>query len=407
MKDYSSSELLKTFNAVNTEFAALQIQKLKPAEKMERYNHFDFSPSTRQQLLKVFGTEKPFKLQALSRADGKVDLEFALDPLDYRDDVIGATVKWAPMNGLSTFDKTFRHAEVSAFMPWVKFEHQDGWNLIMDKLNLQGTQHLNVHDLWLGKVEFNVASVNVQDVSAANLAAINNIKLNVEMSQHGKMADVTYAVSSQSAKFGDTELGPMRFAFRLNNLSEQGFAAMQKSLRNVVTSGMPEKEQDKAVLALITKDGKKVLTTATSLDIEEISVVYHDFKAAIHGKLWLDHAKPGDMLSFDKWKNKLALHVDVEMPMGFAEEVARFFSRRSLQQKLESGQTVSEDAVNQSADVMVTQTVENLRAQKMIRVDNGMLRSSLDYSAGKFRVNGNPINMNLPKFNAGDAKTGK
>ncbi|MFZ6647126.1 DUF945 family protein [Undibacterium sp. TJN25] len=384
----------------------MQAQKLSPAARIDSYNRFDFSPSTRQQLLKIFGKEKPWKLQATRRADGKVDVSLALDSLDYSDPVLGAKIRLAPETGLATFDNTFRQAEVNFGMPWMKLEHQDGWILAMDRLSGQATQHLGNHDLWLGKANFLIESIDVTDASAENITSIRGIEWTSEISQHGKMVDISYAVSSQSAKFGGTELGALRFVFKMNNLNEQALSATKKGIDRQVTSTEPEEKQNAAILALLKKNGIKMLTPTTSLDIDEISVVYHDLKAVVRGKVWLNQAKQSDLLSFDKWKDKLALHFDMEMPMGFAEDVARFFSRRSLQQKLEPGQTVTEDAVNQSANLMVTQMVENLRAQKMIRVDNGVLRSSLDYSAGKFKVNGNPVNFNLPKLNAGGAKAG-
>ncbi|GGC68020.1 DUF945 family protein [Undibacterium terreum] len=394
---YESSELVQAMRAVSAELKALQALNLAPKAKIAKYNSFDFSPATRQKLLKVFGTEKPWKLQAVPRADGKVDVSLAVDALNYTDPVIQGKVQWAALNGVSTYDSTFHHADIKGTLPWFSLEHNDGWTFKAEDISVQSAQDLNAHRLWLGDASFRIASMRVDNAGSSTLAQINDTQVQVGLSQRAQLVDMSYSISTQSVKWEKDELGPTRAAFKMHNLSEKAMAQLQQEVEKQARGKAPVKKQNEAMLALFKKDGLKLLTPATSLDVQEISAVYRGFKAMISGKLFFKDARQSDLTSFAKIKEKLVAHFDFEMPMGLAEEIARLFSRKSLEQKAEKGQPVADDAVNQMANLMVTQMVENLRKQNLILVDGDTLRSSVDFASGKFSVNGKPVPFNLPK----------
>ncbi|MET3118889.1 uncharacterized protein YdgA (DUF945 family) [Undibacterium sp. GrIS 1.8] len=396
-KNLPDSAMWQVFEAVTTELRSLRPQHLPASALVSKYNAFDFSPSTKQKLFKVFGTEKPVHIDAKLRADGKIDLSVLVDALNYADPVMNSTFQWAPITSNSSFDDSFRQVDITANMPWFSIADKGGLTVRADDISYQGAQSVSTHGGWLGKASVKIATIDVSDATNAVHGAAKDFTATFDIQQREKFVDIDYQLALQSVKWDKDEIGPIRFGIKLNNLDELTMSNLKKDMEKLETRKLPDAKRNAEVMAAMKKAGSKIITPLSSLDIQELSVVYHGFKALVTGKVSLNNTKQADFSSFEKLKDKLVAHFDMEMPMGLAEEISKLVARRSLEQKAEKGQVVSEDAVNQTANLLLTQTIENLRAQKMIVVDDQTLRSKIDFADGKLLVNGNPVFSPSPK----------
>jgi uncharacterized protein YdgA (DUF945 family) len=316
--------------------------------------------------------------------------------LDYEDKVLNARIQWAPAQATAIFDRGFLRADIQASMPWFSVQHEDSWLLKAEDLTYQGTQQRNAHGLNLGSGSLKIAQIQFGDPRSDSQVTVSDQQVKLDIAQRGQMIDVGYALSTRSIKWKSDELGAIHVDFRLNNLSEKAMLKLQKDMEKQSVSHELLQTQNEHAMTLFKNGALQLLTPAGSLELRVASVVYHSFKAGLRGKLWLQGIRQIDMLSIDKLKNALAAHFDLEVPQGLAEEIARLFARHMLEQTAEKGAAVTEDAVNQTAHLLLVQSVERLQSQKLIRVDHDMLRSSLDFSAGKLTVNGTPLN--IPKL---------
>jgi TonB family protein len=374
-------------------------RKLPATVRMERIAARQPSGATAERLRASFGTERLYTLERQPPQPGRVDWRLAIPALHYapetdKDKGTGTAFDWTEGRLDFRFNQAGTTAEVRGAMD--AFSAQDAATRFTARgITLASDQQRGADALWYGKARFAAAGLEVlareQDVAVA----LSGMSVDVGVTDKRKTADIGYDLRVGRIAVAGEQVDALRVAVRLANLDKASLLALgDAEARDPAGFETLTPEQQAAALKPLLRGlGQAVLARGTTVEIEEISAVYHGAKAVIKGRVALQGARPADLDDPKALLRKLVARFDVRIPVALLREVAGSVAAKQAAQQ---GKPSDPQAVAQLRQSMTDVMVGKLLGGGFARLDDDMLVSTVEWRNGELRANGKPVPLPQP-----------
>ena len=355
------------------------------AKQLDTMQHMEYSAATKQKLIDVFGTDHPLDIQ-YNMVKGGRDYVVLLHPHSYRA-ATGGGADWSEMRVELALDKSGRNVAVQGSWPSLLIESDLAHAQLRD-MSMQSKQH-QIDGIWYGQQQLRIGSVLIDHISGLGALHIDGIQLRANLTRRGKFADLDYRFGSDAVSSGEESVEHVNYGLRVLNIDAKALADFSKGLQRDV-AGKTVKQQRDAMLPLFKTFGKAVVKKGIVLAIDDISASYHGNTAAIKGRVAFEKVQDKDFdAPFDLFK-KIIAHFEVRVPVALVQDVTHTVLFKMAKAKAGTASFDADALVKQAHDA-ADAVIGKMVGEGYARVENGELRSNIDFKGGKLTVNGKAV----------------
>jgi uncharacterized protein YdgA (DUF945 family) len=368
----------------------LSMDKVKA--KIKLLDRFEFSAETKKKLLELFGNESPLHLKSKPLKNGNAELAFIWDSLDYQDPKSGSKTHTDALIGKSVFSQRFSKEHTVAKLASIVFNDGKSMQVSADGLSYVADQNRGYAGLWFGTGVAKLDHLAFDDRAKGVHVNVDGVTLKSELKKRGKLMDMDSDTFIKSINWGGDSVGPVHMAFRVSNIDGKEFAAFVEKEKALNQTHSTEAQRTAATTGMLKELGVATLKQGGAIEIPDISVQYHGMTAGLNGRIAFKNALESDFATPKLIAEKVVARFDLHVPMALVTYISRKFSRNSLEaQSKNSGQPITDQAVDAMAKGMVDNMMAKPLQEKWIRIENGMLLSTIEFKMGKLSINGQAV----------------
>jgi uncharacterized protein YdgA (DUF945 family) len=360
--------------------------------RIKQLDGFEFSAETRKKLFDLFGNENPLHLKSKQLKNGSTELAFVWDSFDYKDPKSGSKFHTDALSGKSVFSRRYSKEHTVAAMPSIVFDDGKSTQLSANGLSYVTDRSSGYSGLWFGTGVAKLDHFAIDDRAKDLHVNVDGVTLKSELKKRGKLVDMDSDSVIKSISWGSDSVGPVHIAFRLSNIDGKEFAAFAEKAKELNQTPPSDAQRAAATTGMLKELGIATLKHGGAIDIPDISVQYHGMTAGLNGRIAFQNVLESDFATPTLIAEKVVARFDLHAPMALVTYVSRAFSRKSLETQSEkSGQPVTQQAVDAMAKGMVDNMMAKPLQEKWIRIENGMLLSTIEFKMGKLYINGQAV----------------
>lgn len=359
----------------------------------------EFSPALRPKLKEIFGNERIFDTQRTVGPKGQVAYAMKLVPHTYLDENAVA-FSWAELNARTVVNKAGTTMDTSATWPSLSIVG-NATSGMLEKMSMDFKQVRGKDGLWYGTGVMKVGSVVVRGTTPENSEFKETLRLQdvssaVGVTLRGKKVDVNYGFSIKSILFGGATIERANIGMRVVNLPAQALADVDRELKQVQGSGLPNDAQSELMLRSMKSFSKSMVTSGASVVIDDISASYRGNTASIKGRVDFDKVVDADFNSPVELGKKIIVRLDVRLPVAMVNDVSRLVGGKQVDASAPDAAEQIEAAGKNIAAVVIGKLVN----EGFAVMDKGELRSAIEFRRGRLTFNGKVVP--LPGMPDGD-----
>ncbi len=357
-------------------------------DKLVRQPH---SPAVSAQLMAAFGVPALVSVKPLPAAPGMLAYALAV-PAQQFAEADGETMQWSALESTLELDAAGRNLTWNGSWPAFAFSDKDT-NVALSTMSMTSTQQRTRSDLWIGDAAIKIAQMSISNAGNSINVTIDDIAIDATVAERAKLVDVGYSVTAKSLKVAGEQTDNLVLRVRMTNIDYKTFEefSLKTSMANApVTTKDLFGGNKKQYIAM----AKNMAARGTRMEIDELSASFHGQKVTASGSLFLSPVKDADFATGAAFAKKVNARFDVKAPVGLVTEIAAVITRKQAQAK---GQTISEEAVAQTAQMITDGMLAKLVATGYVSVQDGVLASTLVFKGGQLKVNNKPVALPTPK----------
>lgn len=390
-------ETTVTLTQAGRELRAAQGKQRNFARQLDAYSKFEFSPELRPKLKEIFGAEHPFPLQRAAGAKGQINYVGKLAPHLFVQGN-GTDFSWSELTANISTDKAGRSVNGTANWPSLVIARPDGSARLLD-MTMTSRQQRGADGVEYGAADFSIGAITVHDAALGGKAAkelmrLEDVQARSETVRRGSMAEIGYRSSIKALVFGDERVERINLAFRLVKIPAREMAELDQSLRALQGSDLAPEAQQAVMLRMLGKSVDRLIQAGAVLNIEDISAAYRGNKASLKGSVAFLKTANADFENVGALMKKLVMHFDLRVPVALVKDIGRAVAARSIPADAPDGARQIDAAGDRMSNYVVGKAVTGGFAV----IENGELRSSIDFKNGAMTMNGKPVD--LPGLNA-------
>jgi len=394
------SSFMETVTAAAKEINAAMGGQTDAVKRLEILSKLEFSPALRPKLKEVFGSEHIFDTQRTVGPKGQVAYVMKMVPHTYLDESAVA-FSWAELNSKAVINKAGTTMDTIATWPSLSIVG-NATSGMLEKMSMDFKQARGKDGLWYGNGVMKVGSVVVRGTSPGSsefkeTLRLQDISTTVGVTLRGKKTDMSYGFSIKSILFGGAAIERANIGLRMVNLPAQALEDVDREMKKVQGSGLPEDAQMELMLRSMKSFGKSMVTSGASLMIDDISASYRGNTASIKGRVDFDKVVDADFNSPLELGKKIIARLDVRVPVSMVNDVSRLVGGKQVDASAPNAAEQIEAAGKNIAAVVIGKLVN----EGFAVMDKGELRSAIEFRQGKLTFNGKAIP--LPGMPDGDA----
>jgi uncharacterized protein YdgA (DUF945 family) len=366
--------------------------------KLKQLNRFEFSAETKKKLFDLFGNESPLHLKSKQLKNGNTELAFVWDSLDYQDAKSGSKIHTSELSGKSVFSRRYSKEHTVAAMPSIVFDDGKSTQVSANGLSYVADQNRGYSGLWFGTGVAKLDHLAFDDKAKDLHVNVDGVTLKSEVKKRGKLLDMDSDSIIKSINWGNDSVGPVHMAFRVSNIDGKEFAAFVEKTKALNQTQATDAQRAAATVGMAKELGIATLKQGGTIDIQDLSVQYHGMTAGLNGRIAFKNVLESDFATPKLIAEKVVARFDLHVPMALVTYISRKFSRNSLEtQSKNSGQPVTDQAVDAMAKGMVDNMMAKPLQEKWIRIENDTLLSTIEFKMGKLSVNGQAVPLPASK----------
>jgi len=394
--EFKNSALWQAYIAALTDLKQVLSPDISIKTRLEHIDGFEFSSETKKKLFDLFGNENSLHLKTKKFDNGNTDLLFVLDSLDYQDPQTGSKAHTSALTGKTSYNKLYTKAHTDISMPLFSYDNNKSMKLTANDFSLATDQTLAYSSMWFGTNVVKLDHFAIDDSATAMHIKLDGISIKSDIKKHGKLVDIEFDYFIKSINWGNDGLGSAHIAFRINKIDGKKFAAISKNAEKLDQTNLTNEERVAAGTEVLKEFALDALNHGATLDIQDISVQYHGLTVGLNGHIAFNNIQRSDLESPKAIGEKVIARFNVHIPMPLVTEIARNFSRKSLEAQNKNGQPVTDKAVNAMAKVMIDKGMEKLLKEKWIHIKNDTILSTIEYKTGNLYINGKITSLPAP-----------
>jgi TonB family protein len=382
-----NSALADAFASASADLRAAYVPKEKPDAMLERLATFEFSPESAQKLKKLFGTERPLEVTHVPAPKGKLAYHVTLAPLDFLD-TNDIYVQWAPLSASVNFEHAGRTLAANASWPSLTLDSRLVRTSVRE-VSMKSLYKLGMADMWFGKGETRIDTVRFDLKGGPGTSVVlHDTRIKTEVLQRAKLVDMKYGMSIKAIEAAGDQVEAFTLAMRVVNIDGKALQQLRQSMASGTKGKVTPAELATSMTPLFQAFGRSVAARGTAIDIDDLSARLHGNTASLKGRIGLQGKD--ELVSLAALGKRIVAHVELRVPVAMVQDVAAMVARKQSG-KDAAGSDDGKQMGQSIADVIIGKLV----SQGYARVDNGVLRSAIDFKDGQLRVNGKEIAFNL------------
>jgi len=393
------SSFLESVTAAAKEINTAMGGQTDAVKRLEIVSKLEFSPALRPKLKEVFGNERIFDTQRTVGPKGQVAYVIKLMPHTYLDENAVA-FSWAELNSKAVVNKAGTTLDTTAAWPSLSIVGTSASGTL-EKMSMDFKQARAKDGLWFGNGVVKVGSVVMRGAMPGSsefkeTLRLQDISLAVGVTPRGKKADMNYGFSIKSILVGGASIERANIGLRMVNLPARALEDVDREMKKVQGSGLPEDAQTELMLRSMKSFGKSMVTSGASLMIDDISASYRGNTASIKGRIDFDKVVDADFSSPMAFAKKIIARLDVRLPVAMVNDVSRVIGAKQVDASAPNAAEQIETAGKNIAAVVIGKLVN----EGFAVMDKGELRSAIEIRQGKLTFNGKAVA--LPGIPDGD-----
>lgn len=315
----------------------------------------------------VFGNERPLRSERLPAPKGQQRQRLTLPAHQYSAD--GAKAEWDAASWQISSSGKGNRIQASGSWPSLAVQMPQT-SFRMQGMRMQSqAQRTSPKALWQNNVRATVARIEISTPQAPPIVFSGN-RLNSSSKLRGTVIDQRVELAADTLAVAGVQIDALHFAYQLRNLD-------QAAMKQLQTPAAPEDSQ-RVLLARF----RELMLKGAALQIDDISARYKGHTVRLRGNISMPGVTEQDFSSRQQLLRKLALRLDISVPLPLLREVADTTARRLKQ---------SNPAV--SAQDIYSAMLGKALANNYARVDKNTLHSSIEFREGVLRVNGQVLEL--------------
>jgi TonB family protein len=380
------TELMDAFMAMTQDIQLATEGSGNLVSRLDRLSSFNHTPEVAQKLVKIFGSERPWSLVRAPAANGQAGFQGRLAPWRYTAPD-GFVAEWSELALRLQLDKTGRTLGMRGSWPSFVIDDKD-MRMEVRGMRLSGTQKRGSADLWFGSAQGNIASMTVSTKAQGKGMRMDDIGITTKMLERPKALEVLYGVTIKAISLEGERIDNFKFTARLTNIDKDAMAALKAAGERNKINAMAPDLQTKAMLPLMKDFAKASLRRGAAFEIDEFSARYQGHLATMKGRVSVPGVTDADFDALPGLVKKIVARFEVRVPLALVRSAASTIARKQLAAQ---GKTPSEQELAQMSQTMVDVVLGKLLGNGYARIENAVLRSTIEFSRGVLRINGKEV----------------
>lgn len=395
---------LEAIQAVVRELSAGADPALPLPGQLERLAAVRLSPTTRDRLRSEFGTDRLFSLERRPSAAGKQAYRASLFPVRVERPG-GVTFGWTE----GYLDMGVNRAG-AAYTLHGGIERLGGdspySSVTLGGITLDAAQKRGFAGLWFGSMQGRIGKLGIRNKIDNTELAIGDMDFALRVTEKPKTIDIAYENRIGSVAMAGQQVDDLRLALRLTNIGKQAVAdlrtASDKLQKQQAWKGhmatMTPQQRAELVEPLMRDFGEALLARGTVIEVDALSARYHGNKAALKGRIALPGATLADFSDGKRLAAKMAARFEVRVSLAMVREIAGVVADKEVRDKralflgIDDPQLAAElgqlaETHRKRSEAMIAELLK----QGMMRIENDVLVSTLEWKNGRLTANGKPL----------------
>jgi uncharacterized protein YdgA (DUF945 family) len=307
-------------------------------------------------------------------------------------------IQFEGLTGHLTFNAGVTEMSLDLDMPQLAFSGTDGQSFELQNLTLNSHSQQGVADLMFGEGRFAVQHVGFQNPLMGQGVVLDNIDVNFNSDAQGKNVLFSIVYAFKALQVNDAVWGPAVLEIRMENLSADALAKMQRQMEEINEGNLPPTGQGMAVLTVLMETASELLPSDPIVAIPRFrvqtpdGVVEGDMRLQSHGLAW---AEIGDAATaLGKLEMKASLRMPETLWRTLLEQQARQQIQEMANLRRQLGEEVepqSEEEIQELARLAAEQKLDSLLTQGLVVRTGSDVATVAGLSNGLLTVNGKTI----------------
>ena len=379
------SEFFAVLSDAAKELSALQADEPDLNKRIAAYDKFTFSEALRPRLKAVFGTDKPLTTERLPSINGRNNYRSVLKAGTHSEP--NAYAAWSDLLATASVNKAGNEVSSNATMAALAFGVKSRAHI--KDIRLQGQQKRGADGLYYGPMAVDVASVHVtgqgegKDNKEKNLV-LEDLKIRTDVQRRGKSVDVAYGFSFKSASVGENRVERVNFATRVQGIDAAAMAEMDAFARSKQLQQLAPDARMQITIRKMKEIGLQIVKGGFTLLVDDISGAWRGQVASLKGRIALAKLADGDLESPRALVKKLAVKLDLRVPLIVVDE----FARAGIAKNLDKNDPDYEAKLAAALVQARTGMVDGVTKSGFVALEQEHLHTVIEFNNGVLTLNG-------------------
>lgn len=378
--------------AAATEIQAVMEEGPHLGRNLARLSSFRHTPQTAAALRDAFGKEQPWRLEQRGARNFRFELEALRHTLDN-----GAVVAWSAFPIDMEVDKTGQRLNYGGLWPQASLEHA-GVNMAMHGLALDAKQRRGKGGLWFGDIGVKVERLSMQGGPAAPQQAqvrMNALRFAGRTLERRRTVDIVQRLDIASFEVADERIDNLTMAYRFENLDKAALVKLAAVAKQHQARGADARQALGELAGTMRRFMRAAASHKSGIVVERISASYRGHTAVLHGRVGLNGVEEADLRTPMLMLKRIDARFEVALPVALVRAVGLSVAKRQAAARGQVNATEQElQAVAQSISDVI---VGKLLGGGYARLEDDVLRATIEIRNGSVRLNGKPIDLPKPK----------
>lgn len=329
--------------------------------------------------------------------DGKtsIDLPALTAPITFENNI---SLDFKGLQGQVDFNVIEGKVLAEATAEGLTFSSPGQGRLQLGKVILKSDSSRGIADLMLGKGEFTIDAVSMNDFKRDLNVQVSDIAISADAYEQNETVNMTAEYAVQSLVMNREHYGPAVIELELHSIAAEAMGRIQENLREMQQQHIPPEQQGMAMMGVFMSVLPALLERNPGFSLKKMEINTPDGKVLANLSLTADSMSIADISVADNMLKKLVGEASLQIPEKLLKKMMMSASRQEiyaqlLQQKKDTGEMPDISQVEQLVEQMATAQLDGLLAQGLLERKADDIVSVASLKEGHFSVNGQVLSL--------------
>ncbi len=303
-----------------------------------------------------------------------------------------AQLQWDGISGQLVFNNGYTRTAIDLSAPLLSINAEDG-AVKIENMAFETDTYVGSHELELGDASATISKVSIQASGDKGKKSVTIDGMSMEAGstasgESSELVNSTVTMKIDGFNIEGVKYGPAVMSLDLNNLDAASIAKIQKQLKELQKTDMPEEQLSMMAASTMFSVLPDLLKKAPELIIRDISLESPFGKLNVVGSIRVDASNELAMANPFLLVEAIIADLNLNMPESLLVELQKLEVRKELEaESLEH----TPEMIEEMAKSRVTMKMSPLVAQGMLVFADSEYTMNVTFESGKLVLNGQEI----------------